>query len=165
MKSFLLIAIVAMAGSFGHAASRPTQRPAQREVTVAHVLDDWHEAASVADEKRYFGHLAEDSIFMGTDATERWTKKQFQDYAHPFFARGRAWSFKAARRSIQFSKDGNIAWFEEDLETPNLGPARGSGVLRREKSQWRIVQYNLSVPIPNGVFDKVKKVIAEASAG
>ena len=38
---------------------------------VATVLDDWHQAASVADEARYFGHFAPNGIFMGTDATER----------------------------------------------------------------------------------------------
>ena len=43
------------------------QTPAQQ---VAAVLDDWHQAASVADEARYFGHFAPNGIFMGTDATE-----------------------------------------------------------------------------------------------
>jgi hypothetical protein len=33
------------------------------------MLDDWHQAASVADESRYFGHFALNGVFMGTDAT------------------------------------------------------------------------------------------------
>jgi hypothetical protein len=47
------------------------------------VLDDWHPAASVADEPRYFGHFAPNGVFMGTDATERWTVTEFQKWAQP----------------------------------------------------------------------------------
>lgn len=36
------------------------------------MLDDWHQAAAVADEARYFGHFAPNGVFMSTDATERW---------------------------------------------------------------------------------------------
>jgi uncharacterized protein (TIGR02246 family) len=126
---------------------------------VAAVVDDWHAAAAAADEARYFGHMTEDSVFLGTDATERWTKKQFQDYAHPHFAKGKAWSFTSVRRGVTFSKDGTVAWFDEDLSTPNLGPARGSGVLVYDGKNWRISQYNLSVPIPNEIFGEVKKLI------
>ena len=43
--------------------------PAQEEKAVAAVLDDWHAAAAVADEARYFAHFAPDSVFLGTDAT------------------------------------------------------------------------------------------------
>lgn len=124
------------------------------------VLDDWHAAAAAADEKRYFGHLTSSSVFMGTDAKERWTKEEFQAYAHPFFAKGKAWSFTSTRRSIGLGPGLATAWFEEDLATPNLGPSRGSGVLVFEDKVWRIDQYNLSVPIPNEIFDEVKKLIA-----
>ena len=57
------------------------------------------------------------------------------------------------------SKDGRTAWFDEDLDTPNMGPARGSGVLTRNTDRWRIQQYNLSVPIPNALLDAVKEQI------
>lgn len=139
---------------FAPALTLVAQPPAA--LPVATVLDDWHLAAAQADEARYFGHLAEGAVFLGTDATERWTKAQFQAWAHPFFARGKAWSFKATRRAITFSGDGNTAWFDEDLATPNLGPCRGSGVLSREAGGWKLRQYNLSVPIPNALMDEVK---------
>ena len=126
---------------------------------VARVLDDWHDAAARADEARYFGHMTEDAVFLGTDATERWVKPAFQKWAHPFFARGRAWAFKATGRRIAFSPDGTVAWFDEDLATPNLGPCRGSGVLVRREGRWVIAQYNLSVPIPNALMDTVKRQI------
>lgn len=134
------------------------QSPA--ESAVAAVLDDWHLAAAQADEARYFEHLAEGAVFLGTDATERWTKQAFQTWAHPIFLRGKAWSFKATRRVVTLSKDGATAWFDEDLDTPNLGPSRGTGVLTREKERWQIRQYNLSVPIPNALMKAVQAQIA-----
>ncbi|MBI1754054.1 MAG: nuclear transport factor 2 family protein [Acidobacteria bacterium] len=140
-------------------SARAISSQAPSEKAVAAVLDDWHLAAAQADESRYFGHMAENAVFMGTDATERWPKAAFQAWAHPIFQRGKAWSFKAVRRAIAFSKDGRTAWFDEDLDTPNLGPSRGSGVLTLEKERWRIQQYNLSVPIPNALMKAVKTQI------
>jgi ketosteroid isomerase-like protein len=126
------------------------------------VLDDWHAAAAKADEARYFGHLTADSIFMGTDATERWDKAAFQAFAHPYFAKGKAWSFKAVRRAVMFSPDGATAWFDEDLDTPNMGPCRGTGVLSRQEGRWKIRHYNLTVPIPNALMNEVKGRIETA---
>lgn len=128
------------------------------DAEVARVLDDWHDAAAKADEHRYFDHFASFGVFLGTDGKERWTVPEFRAYAHPHFAKGKAWSFHATRREITFR--GDTAWFDEDLETPNLGPARGSGVLvRDERGAWKIAQYNLSVPIPNERFKEVKALI------
>jgi uncharacterized protein (TIGR02246 family) len=129
------------------------------ESVVAAVLDDWHAAAAAADEERYFGHFAKDAVFLGTDATERWTVEEFRRYAHPYFAKGKAWTFKAVARHIAFSKDGSVAWFDEALDTPNLGPSRGSGVLVRTAETWKIAHYDLSVPIPNELMKEVKERI------
>src|SRR5580765_3359740 len=106
------------------------------EAAVTQVLDDWHAAAAAADEARYFGHFAEGAVFLGTDATERWTVDEFRKYAHPYFAKGKAWSFRSVARHVAFSPDGSIAWFDEDLATPNLGPCRGSGVLLLQGGKW-----------------------------
>jgi ketosteroid isomerase-like protein len=138
---------------------------ADRQAQVAKVLDEWHKAAAAADLKAYFGHLTADAVFFGTDATERWTKDEFHKYAKPFFDKGKAWDFKPTRRNIMLSKDGNVAWFDETLQTPNLGPSRGTGVLVFDGTSWKIAQYHLCVPIPNEVFDAVKKIIAEAPKG
>ena len=127
---------------------------------IATVLDDWHKAASVADEARYFGHFAPNGIFMGTDATERWTVAEFRTWAKPHFQRKSAWSFKAHDRHIDFSSDGKMAWFDEMLDTPNMGPCRGSGVLVRTGKTWKIAQYNLSIPIPNALARTIVKEIA-----
>ena len=137
---------------------------AAEEKRVAAVLDDWHAAAAAADEGRYFGHFTRDAVFLGTDATERWTVDEFRRYAHPYFAKGKAWSFRPVSRHLSFSPDGSIAWFDETLDTPNLGPARGSGVLVRGASgDWKIAHYDLSVPIPNELMKEVKRRIEEAT--
>jgi hypothetical protein len=129
---------------------------------VAAVLDDWHHAAAVADEARYFGHFAANGVFMGTDATERWTVSEFRAWAKPHFQSKKAWSFKPRDRHIAFSEDGSTAWFDEMLDTPNLGVCRGSGVLVRQSAQWKIAQYNLSIAIPNSIADALVKQIAAA---
>ncbi|MDB4937336.1 MAG: hypothetical protein JWP87_4308 [Labilithrix sp.] len=128
-------------------------------------LDRFHAAAAAADEATYFAFFTEGGVFLGTDAKERWTVPEFRAYAHPRFASGKTWSFRATRRDL--SVRGDFAWFDEDLDTPNLGPARGSGVLVRDKAAplgWKVAQYNLSIPIPNERFADVKKVIAGAGA-
>ncbi len=133
--------------------------------TIAGVLDAWHAAAAAADEEKYFGYFTPDAVFLGTDATERWTRDEFRKYAHPFFFKGKAWSFRATSRWISFSPDRRFAWFDENLDTPNLGPCRGSGVLVSSGGTWKIAQYNLSVPIPNDLMDDVKKRIEEYRKG
>ncbi len=135
------------------------QTPAK---AVDSVLDDWHRAAATADEARYFGHFAPTGIFMGTDATERWTVDEFRKWAKPQFQRKSAWNFTPRDRHVSFSADGATAWFDEMLDTPNLGVCRGSGVLLRLGGEWKIAQYNLSVPIPNSIASAVVKQIAVA---
>jgi uncharacterized protein (TIGR02246 family) len=93
-----------------------------KEAQVKAVLDDWHRAAAAADEARYFNHFTADAVFMGTDATERWTRDEFRAWAKPHFAKGKAWDFRAARRGVAFSRDGSVAWFDEDLR-PTSAPA------------------------------------------
>ena len=133
------------------------------EAQISALLDDWHAAAAAAEEGRYFGHFAPGAVFLGTDGTERWTVDEFRRYAHPYFAKGKAWSFRAVQRHVAFSPDGNVAWFDEDLQTPNLGPARGSGVLVKTPEGWKITQYNLSVPIPNSLMKEFKERIERSS--
>ncbi len=107
----------------------------------------------------YFDAMAEESIFIGTDATENWNKKQFQDFAKPYFDKGKAWNFKAIERNIYFSKDGKTAWFDELLNT-QMKICRGSGVLVQENQQWKIKHYVLSMTIPNEKTDEVVKIKA-----
>ncbi|HNF03269.1 MAG TPA: nuclear transport factor 2 family protein, partial [Ferruginibacter sp.] len=114
-------------------------------------------AAAKADFNTYFGFYTEDAIFTGTDATERWNKKQFMEWARPIFARGRAWDFKALQRNIYFDETGKLAWFDELLNT-QMKICRGSGVLVKEGGAWRVKQYILSTMVPNDLLDTVIKL-------
>lgn len=124
---------------------------------VGLVLDNLNEYAAKADFKNYFALFADESTYIGTDATEVWDKKQFMDYAKPHFDKGQGWSFKSLKRNIYFSKDGNYAWFDEVLDT-QMKICRGSGVLQKIGGKWKIKQYVLSATIPNEVIDEVTKV-------
>src|SRR6266851_620597 len=148
---------VVMASALAAACAHAPRGPAA-EQAVASALDDFHDAAARADEDRYFAHFAPGGVFLGTDATERWEVPAFRAYAHPHFARGKAWSFRAARRAVTVR--GDLAWFEEDLETQNLGPARGTGVVSLRDGKWLIEQYVLSITVPNQRFRAVRDLLA-----
>ncbi|HEU4522971.1 MAG TPA: nuclear transport factor 2 family protein [Thermoanaerobaculia bacterium] len=124
---------------------------------IEHVLDDFHKAASEADESRYFGHMAPDAVFIGTDATERWTVSAFRDYAHPHFAAGKGWTYTPRDRHVVVH--GDVAWFDELLDNAKYGECRGTGVLRKDGGRWKIVQYSLSMPVPNEKAADVVKII------
>jgi ketosteroid isomerase-like protein len=116
---------------------------------INRVLDDFHKAASEADEDRYFSHFTADAVFMGTDATERWDVPTFRAYAHPFFVEDKGWTFTPRSRNVM--THGDVAWFDEVLDSASYGECRGTGVLRREGGKWRIAQYNLTIPMPNAL--------------
>ena len=141
-------------------ASAPRRSPADDERSIAAALDDFHDAAARADEEGYFAHFAPSGAFLGTDATERWDVPAFRAFAHPFFARGKAWAFRAARRAIVVR--GDTAWFDEDLVTDTLGPARGSGVLVLRDGRWLLEQYVLSVTVPNERFRDLRELLERA---
>lgn len=120
------------------------------------VLNNWHLAATEANFDAYFGKMDSISVFIGTDAGENWTKKQFATFSKPYFDKGKAWDFKTLERNVYVNKTGNFVWFDELLNTW-MGTCRGSGVLEKTKNTWKIKHYVLSVAIPN---DDVKAVIA-----
>lgn len=132
--------------------------PDPAEAEVAAVLDALNAASSSANEEAYFGLFTPDARFVGTDATEHWTLEAFRAFAHPYFARGRAWSYPATERWITIADIPCrcIAWFEEKLVNAAYGETRGSGVLRLTDDGWKIEQYVLSFAVPN---DKAGDVV------
>lgn len=112
------------------------------------LIDGWHKAASDANYEAYFGAMDDSFIFLGTAPGERWTKEEFSRFSKPYFDKGKAWDFKAKNRLWNFSKNGKMAWFDEDLDTWMRG-CRGSGILVKKKGEWKIVYYNLTVLIEN----------------
>ena len=158
------IAAIALAAGLCAASARAQSAEGMfAQGQVAAVLDGFHAAAAAADEDKYFSYLAPDAVFLGTDATERWTKDEFRKWAHPYFAKGKAWTYRSTARWVAFSPDRRFAWFDELLENANLGTCRGSGVMVATSEGWRIEQYNLSIAVPNDVSDAVVKTIRDGA--
>lgn len=130
------------------------------KVMLNEFIDEWHSDAARADMEAYFYKIDDVGIYIGTDATENWTKQAFFDWSKPYFDKGKAWEFHAVERNIFFSDDLAFAWFDEQLEA-SYGMLRGSGVLRLKNDQWKIMHYVLSLPVPNEKFNKILEVISE----
>jgi ketosteroid isomerase-like protein len=127
---------------------------------IAQTLMDFHAAAGRSDLEGYFSFFTEDAVFIGTDATEHWTKASFYAYAQAPFAAGRGWNFKALDRHIYLSPTGDLAWFDELLDAPYAKIARGSGVLAKTEAGWKIKQYVLSMTVPNALSDSIVAIKA-----
>lgn len=129
---------------------------------VEAVLDEFHAAASVADEERYLALLAPGAVFLGTAAEERWAGEDYRAFVHSYFSRGKGWTYVPSSRSVEIAADGLTAWFDERLENEWYGECRGSGVLQLRDGEWKIEQYNLTIPVPNELaaelVTKIRKV-------
>jgi hypothetical protein len=143
-KSFTIFAFV-FTTFLAYGQTKPTT---DVHTSINSFIDAWHLAAARADAKIFFGSIGENGIYIGTDATERWTKSEFVSFAKPYFEKGKAWDFKPYDRDLHVTNDGNYAWFSE-LLTTWMGVCRGSGVLRNTPEGWKIEQYHLSVTVPN----------------
>ena len=120
-------------------------------------LDAFHDAAARADEPRYFSLMSDDFVFLGTDATERWDLASFRQFAHPHFESGKGWTFVPRDRHVMVH--GDVAWFDERLDSASYGECRGTGVLRRVGGEWKVAHYNLTIPIPNDLAKAVVEMI------
>ncbi len=143
------------------------------------LMDRWHRAASTADEETFFGTMSADGIYLGTDRTERWVRDSMAAWAAPYFQRDVAWAFTPIERQWYLSDDGEVAWFEEHLDSPHMGVVRGSGVLTKVAadggtasgtasgtgsgavggSAWELRHYNLALAVPNDRMDAVQAAI------
>ncbi|MBB5745741.1 nuclear transport factor 2 family protein [Brevundimonas variabilis] len=148
-------------------ASAPgPEAPDPAAVEVGTVIDQLHEAASRADGPLYFSLFTPDARFIGTDATERWSLGGFRAYAEPYFAKGQGWTYLPRDRVITFAPVAChcVAAFDEILDNASYGSVRGSGVLVRTETGWKIEQYVLSYAIPNDLARPVTALIREHEA-
>ena len=157
-----LLASISFSFLFLACASAPpsTGGPADA-AEIASVLDGFHEAASRADAAAYFGALAPDAVFIGTDPGERWTLAEFRAFADPYFSQGRGWTYSPRDRHIALDASGDTAWFDEMLDNDSYGVTRGTGVLVRAGGAWKIAQYHLTIPVPNELSKEVVRMIRE----
>jgi len=116
---------------------------------VKATLRDFHLAASEASAARYFKHFAPDVVSFGTDRSERYTLEKIRAFAGPYLAAGTGWTSVPFEQHVSFSPDRQIAWFEQHLGREGIGELRSTGVMRKDDGKWRIVHYNLALPVPN----------------
>ena len=119
--------------------------------TINTFMDQWHQATSTANAKVFFDSMDENAVYIGTADHERWTKTEFVAFAKPYFDKGKAWDFKPYGRNVHVTSDGQYAWFSE-LLTTWMGVCRGSGILHKTPTSWKIDQYHLSVTVPNEII-------------
>lgn len=156
MKYLTLVCLIIVSGVFNFARADTSK--------VDDVLNAFHTAASQADGTRYFALLDDKGVFIGTDASERWTKQAFEQYAMPYFNAGKGWTYVPTERQVTVSEGGEVAWFHELLENQKYGQCRGTGVLVKTPAGWRIAQYHLTIPIPNDLSLSLVEMIREADA-
>ena len=131
----------------------------QEKDKINKVLNNLHEYASEANGVLYFNLFNENAVFFGTDAKERWTIDQFEDYALKRFDNGDGWTYYPISRNIYLDEDKNTAWFDEELINEKYGIFRGTGVLSKKNNEWKINQYNLLLPIPNELLIRYSQEI------
>ena len=146
---FLLIVFLFLTLSLGVFS----QKSIDKELNI--LIDSWHLAATKADFNTYFSKVSADFVFLGTAPGERWEKAEFESFCKPYFDKGKAWNFNVFDRNIYIDAEGNIAWFDELLDTW-MGVCRGSGVLKKKDGVWKIEHYVLSLTVPN---DNIQDVI------
>ena len=130
----------------------PVARADLSNGSIETMLREFHHRAAVADFDGYFDLFHPSGVFLGTDATERWSVAEFKDFARPHFQREPAWVFTPKEQQVTIASSGEFAWFEEVLESESYGECRGTGVVVRVDDGWKIGQYNLTVPIPNDLL-------------
>jgi ketosteroid isomerase-like protein len=150
LSAILAIAVLAAASEPGFTAGT---------AAIEEVLAAFHTAASEADGETYFGLFTDDAVYLGTDASERWTVEEFRAFADPYFSEGRGWTYTVTSRNIAIGPNGSTAWFDELLWNESYGTCRGTGVLIETPDGWRIAQYHLTFPIPNALAKEMTERI------
>jgi hypothetical protein len=160
MKIFIILIAISLFACNTKTIVLSEEAVYKQKQSVNQLLDDWHNAAAVADLDAYFKKMSNDAIYLGTDISEKWNKNEFYNFCKPYFDKGKAWVFLPSKRTIYISQDFQVAWFEESLDTW-MGSCRGSGVLLYENNEWKIVHYNLAVAVSNEIIKDYIKLLEE----
>ena len=114
-------------------------------------MDSWHQAASDANFENYFGKMDTQSVFIGTDASENWTKQQFEAYSNQrrgrdYYARNKESLPEAFAYLDKLGQEGILssevlsavrALTAEGVFDPILEEARGEPLARSERRYLR----------------------------
>lgn len=125
------------------------------------VLSSWHMAADNGLYEFYFDQMTDDAVFLGTDASERWTKTEFMRYAREPFSDGNGWTYEQVEYHVAFNDQRDTAWVDEILENEKYGTMRGTAVLVLDGENWKIAHYSLTFLVPNEKAGEVVELIAK----
>jgi len=132
----------------------------KQTMLIDSLVNQWHHAAAIADEDSFFGRMTPGCIYIGTDPTERWLRDELKEWSKEFFNRETAWAFKPLSRNITIGPGGQIAWFDELLDTW-MGTCRSTGIMEQIDGEWMIIYYHLSVALPNDKLDGYRILIGK----
>jgi len=155
---FLLAAMFLMNCNSSPQLNKPTEKKIKASINT--LMDNWHKDAANANLDNYIGAMDSASIYIGTDATENWSREAFEAFCKPYFDKKTTWDFTPIERNVYLNQTMQTAWFDELLNT-QMGICRGSGTLELRDGQWKIKHYVLSMAIPN---DKSSEVIKTKKA-
>jgi uncharacterized protein (TIGR02246 family) len=124
---------------------------------VSEVIDRYLQAYAHRDINALSTTLAQDSetLGFGTDEGEFWKGwTTIRNVMEKQFGAIREINWKRGQSQIRFSRDGNVAWFAEEMGGDFLSGSkkttcaiRFTAVLERRANQWVIVQFHRSVPV------------------
>jgi uncharacterized protein (TIGR02246 family) len=124
---------------------------------VAALIDSYLSAYKSRDINALSSIVAQDANFtaFGTDANETWYGwESFRTMAEKLFRAVKEIEWKRGKQTINFSQDGNVAWFAEELAGKFLSAGerreftfRLTGVAERRGGKWVLVQFHRSVPV------------------
>ena len=131
---------------------------AQQDIKgVNDVIDRYLEAYARRDIESLSTTLAQDneSLGIGTDEGEYWNGwPTIRNVAEKQFGAIREVHWKRGQPIVRFSRDGNVAWYAEELCGDFLAAnkktscdLRFTAVLEKRNNQWVIVQFHRSVPV------------------
>ena len=129
--------------------------------TIAGVLDAWHGAAAAADEEKYFSYFTPDAVFLGSDASERWTRDEFRKWAATVLRPGQGLELQggvAVDLLLAGPRRGMVrrgARHAEHGPVPGIGCSRPRGRLMADHPVQPLR------PIPNDLVDEFTKRIGE----
>jgi len=157
MKKIVILLIAIMQFSCTEKIKEVKIEVELEKTKISKVINGWHLDAAEANFEPYFDKMTSTGVFIGTDAEENWSIAEFKEFCKPHFDKGKAWDFTAVERNIYIDEKGEIAWFDELLDTW-MGVCRGSGVLKKVENSWKIEHYVLSLTIPNDNIEDVVKL-------
>lgn len=131
--------------------------PEQDVSGVTTLINSYLDAYNAKDIEALGGVLIKDEslVAYGTDEGETWHGwKDFQHVTEKLFEGVQEIRWKRGTPKINFSADGGVAWFSEELSGHFMSigdehdcPIRFTGVAERIDGQWTIVQFHRSVAV------------------